>query len=149
VSRENVEAVRRQINDFFACRSEEDLEAWLGRAVEAWDPEIEFDTSEFPAPDLRGVSRGTRAVERWWRDWLAAWEAFEATYELHDAGDRVVALLAQRMRGRSSGVELPLWRYASVFTLRGGLITRWRVHRSQDEALAAAGLPRADSAGEA
>jgi len=138
--------VRRLIDNFFACRSDEDFERWLGRAAEAWDPEVEFDTSEYgAAPDLRGISRGRPAVDRWWREWLAAWEAFEADYELRGAGDRVVVLFSQRMRGRSSGIEVPLWRYGVVITLRNGLVTEWRVYRDQDDALAAVGLQAADA----
>lgn len=148
MSRESVESIRRLAEGFFACRSEEDFEGWLARAAERWDPEIEFDTSDFPFPDVRGISRGRQAVERWWHDWLAAWGTLEADYELRDAGDSVVLLLSQRMRGRSSGVEVPVWRYAAVITLRDGLITRWRIYASQDEALAAAGLPRRSPTGE-
>ena len=41
--------------------------------------------------------------------------------ELVDAGDRVVALIDQRMRGRSTGIELPFGKYAHVYTFRDGL----------------------------
>jgi hypothetical protein len=38
----------------------------------------------------------------------------------YDAGDRVVALFDQRMRGRSTGIEVALGKYALVYTSRTG-----------------------------
>ena len=59
-------------------------------------------------PDIGGVYRGIEGVRQFWREWLAAWETVQFEYELMDAGDRVVALIDQRMRGRSTGIEVPL-----------------------------------------
>ena len=66
------------------------------------------------------VYRGPRAFARFWRDWLAAWETRPVrAIELVDAGDRVVALIDQRMRGRSTGIEVPFGKYAQVYTFTG------------------------------
>jgi ketosteroid isomerase-like protein len=144
MSRENVELMRALVEDFRACTNELDWEAWLDRnAAELWDPNIEWDASaasEFGLLDLAGVYRGTDAVRRWWREWLAAWEIVEFEYELLDAGDRVVMLLDQRMRGRSTGIEVPFGKYAQVFTFRDGRIIHYKVYLNQSEALEAAGL---------
>lgn len=100
---------RGSIEDLLACRSESDWEGWLARAAELWDPDIEWDVSAYgDVPDIGGVYCGIEAVRQFWREWLAAWETLEFEYELIDAGDRVVALIDQRMRGT-------LHRYRSAF----------------------------------
>src|SRR3954454_23230873 len=100
MSRENVEAVRRSFDNFLAGGRD-----W---GADLLDPEIEWDASELPIPDIDEVYRGPEGVARFWRHWLAAWETVEFEYELIDAGDSVVSLIDQRMRGRSTGIEVPL-----------------------------------------
>ena len=68
-------------------------------------------------------------MSQFWRDWLGAWETVEFEYELVDAGDRVVALIDQRMRGRSTDIEVPLGKYAQVWTFRDGLVVHWKLVR--------------------
>ena len=87
-----------------------------------------------------GSTREPEGVRQFWRDWLAAWETVQFEYELVDAGDRVVALIDQRMRGRSTGIEVPFGKYAHVYTFGDGLIVHWKLYMSQAEALEAAGL---------
>jgi ketosteroid isomerase-like protein len=132
MSQENVELVRRAFEVFLAGKSE------FGR--ELADPEIEWDASEVPAPDINGVYTGIEAVRQFWREWLAAWETVQFEYELVDAGDRVVALIDQRMRGRSTRIEVPFGKYAQVYTFRDGLIVHWKLFMSQSKALEAVGL---------
>ena len=108
--------------------------------AELWDPEIELDASEAPVLDISGVYRGTEAVRQWWREWFAAWETLQFEYELVDAGDRVVMLLDLRMRGRSTGIEVPFGKHAWVSTFRDGLMVHQKLYMSQSEALEAAGL---------
>ncbi len=95
-----------------------------------------------PSPDCRisAVSTGAKTPcvgsgESGWRV-----ETLEFEYHLVDAGDRVVMLLEQRMRGRSTGIEVSLGKYAQVATFRDGLIFRWKLYLSQAEALKPAGL---------
>jgi hypothetical protein len=49
-------------------------------------------------------------------------------------------LLDLRMRGRSSGIEVPLGEHAWVTTFRDGLMIHSKLYMSQAEALEAAGL---------
>ena len=72
----------------------------------------------------------TRGRRQFWREWLAAWETVQFEYELIDAGDRVVALVDQRMRGRSTGIEVELGKYARVYTFRDGSIVHWKGYMS-------------------
>lgn len=142
VSAQNVEIVRRAFEDFRAGKSEFDSEGMLTKfsGEDLLDPNIEFDIPE-GTPDISGVHKGKDAVRRWWREWLAAWQPYEFEYELIDVGDRVVALVDQRMRGRSTGIEVPL-KFAHVITLRDGLWVHWKIYMSQSKALEAVGLRR-------
>jgi ketosteroid isomerase-like protein len=108
---------------------------------EILDPEIEWDASEIPVLDIGGIYRGPQGVRQFWREWLAAWETVQFEYELLDAGDHVVALIDQWMRGRSTGIEVPLGKYAHVYTFRDGLVVHWKLYMSQSAALKAVGLP--------
>jgi hypothetical protein len=140
VSQENVEAWRAHAEQLLACGSDADLEDWLARGADIWDPAIEWDTSEGDLPDGPAVYRGIEEVRQFWRDWVAAWETMDYDYELVDAKDSVVALIEQRLRGRSTGIELPAVQYAQVATFRNGLMVRWKLYFNQHEALKAVGL---------
>jgi len=126
-----VERLRAAFDNFLAGKSD--------FGPELLDPDIEWDASDIVF-DLSGVYHGAEAVKQYWRDWLAAWETVQFEYELVDAGDRVVALIDQRMRGRSSGIEVTLGKYAHVYTFKDGLIVHWKLYVSQSDALRAAGL---------
>src|SRR6266704_3775580 len=107
MSQSNVDRYRAWAEDFIACQNDSDWQGWISRTSEGWDPEIEWDASELQLPDV-GRYEGLQAAQQFWRDWLAAWETLVFDYELLDAGDKVVMLLEQRMRGRASGVEVSL-----------------------------------------
>src|SRR6476469_4118680 len=101
MSQENVETARATIEDFIAGKTEFDAGGALTRMAgeEHWHPDIELDVSEAVVPEMRGVFRGKEAVRRWWGEWLGAWETVEVEYELRDAGNSVVVLIDQQMRG--------------------------------------------------
>jgi hypothetical protein len=140
VSQENVEKLSALVEDFLAGTDESEREAMLTRIASLWDPEIEWDSSEIAVPDLAGVVRGREAVRRTWGEFLAAWENMRFEYELIDAGDSVLLLLDQRMRGRSTGIEVAFGMNAHVVTFKDRLIVRWKLYRSQSEALKVLGL---------
>jgi hypothetical protein len=143
MSRENVELLRGAWEDYLAGKADLDAEGTVIKlpGEDWWDPAIEWDASEARVPDLAGVYQGKDAVRRWWREWLAAWETLDFEYELVDAGDHVVALIDhQRMRGRSTDIEVSMGKYAQVATFREGLMVHWKVYLSQSEALEAVGL---------
>jgi hypothetical protein len=142
-----VELLRASIEAFRAGTSESDREAMLTKNAERSDPDpdIEMDTSEAPVLDVSGVYRGADADRRFWRDWLAAWEALQFDYELVDAGYRVVMLFDLRMRGRSTGIEVPFGKCAWAYTFRDGLIVHQKLYMSQSEALEAVGLSEQDA----
>lgn len=140
MSRANVELVRGAFEEFLAGKSEFDSDGMLTKlnSEDFWDPDIELDCPE-TLPDIGGIYRGVAEVRRWWREWLAAWETVEFQYELLDAGEDVVALIDQRMRGRFTSIEFPL-EYAHIITIRDGSWVRWKFCRTQSEALDAVSL---------
>ena len=109
MSQENVKLVRAAFEDFLAGKAEFDADGLLTKlpSERRWDPDIEWEAPEGVLPDMGGVYRGKEAVRGFWREWRAAWKLVKFEYELVDAGDRVVALIDQRMRGRSTGIEVP------------------------------------------
>jgi ketosteroid isomerase-like protein len=145
MSPENVELLRTAVEALRADTSELDWEATLAGAwIELWDPEIEWDASTHPLPDLAGVYHGIEPTLRWWREWLAAWRAVQVEYELIEAGDCVVGLFHQRMRGHYTDIDIASGKYAMVFTFRDGLIVHAKFYRRQSEALEAVGLRKSE-----
>jgi ketosteroid isomerase-like protein len=131
MSQENVELVSRA----FA--------AWLrgdDRWLDAIDPEIEWDFSAYPLPDLPEHGEGRENFARLLAEFRASWVHYEnAAKELIDAGDEVVAVLHETIRARGS--DVPLERdVAIVWTMREGRAVRYRAYRTREEALEAAGL---------
>jgi ketosteroid isomerase-like protein len=102
--------------------------------------DVDWDASEMGLPDLGdGHMRGREGVRRFWLAWLAAWENVSFQYVLHDAGDQVVAVIAdQQMRG--SEIEISSGSYAQLWTFKNGKVVRWKMYRDWKEALKAAGL---------
>src|SRR4029453_350379 len=140
MSRENVGRWRTAIEALRAA-SESDWEATLAAFAEYLDPEIEWDATAAPAPGLAGIYRGREGVRRFWEEGPGAWETLRWDYELIDAGDRAVQLIRdQRMRGRSTGIEVSVDQYANVASFRDGLMVRWKLYMSHAEALEAVGL---------
>jgi|GEM_PF-5492248 len=137
-----MELARRTLEDFIAGKSEFDAQGTLIKLAgeEHWHPDIELEVPEAVVPEMRGVFRGKDAVRRWWAEWLGAWETVEFEYELLDAGDRIVVLIDQRMRGRATGIEVSRGNYAQVGTYREGLLVHWRFYDDQSAALRATGL---------
>jgi ketosteroid isomerase-like protein len=151
MSQENVERLRQALDanrlllQPLSGASEFDVEAAISVMAELWDPEIDWDASETPVLDISGVYSGTDAVRQWWRDWYGAWETLEFEYELVDAEDYIVVLLDLRMRGRSTGMEVAVGKFAFVNTFRDGLIVHTKIYMSQSEALEAVGLSEQDA----
>src|SRR5215213_4823216 len=126
---ENLQVLRSAFEAFLSGRSD--------FGVGLLDPEVEWDASDLAAPDIAGVYRGAEGVRQFWREWLAAWDTVQFDYRLIDAGEHVLALIDQRMRGRSTGIVVPFGKYAHVYTFRNGLIVHWKGYMSHSEALAA------------
>jgi ketosteroid isomerase-like protein len=110
------------------------------------DPEIEFAYAGGPEPSrwtgLAGMAKG-------WRDWLRAWEHFRAEpveYKVLDS-ERILVLVHNSGRGRTSGLELEQRSAANLFEIRHGKVTRLVVYLDRALAFADLGLsPEGDAA---
>jgi hypothetical protein len=81
-----------------------------------------------------GVYRGVDGFREFVDGILEMWEAVEIhPQELLEAGERIVALIVLRGRGRE-GVEVSR-RGANVFTLRGDKVVEWIVGMDEREAM--------------
>jgi ketosteroid isomerase-like protein len=132
VSQENVERVREAFEAF--------LRRELRSGADILHPDVVWDATDSQIFDISRVYHGLEGVREFWREWLGAWETVEFDYELIEAGDHVVALIDQRMRGRSTHIDVPIGKYAQVYTFRDGLVVHWKLYESQSEALEAAGV---------
>jgi len=100
-----------------------------------FDPEMVMDT--FGMAEPMHADSYDEFVELM-RDWLGAWGrplTIEAE-RLIESGDRVLALVRWKGRGKGSGVEMEA-PGAHLWTFREGLVVRYEVYRDRDEARAA------------
>ena len=71
---------------------------------------------------------------------MGAWDEWKLELDsLHEAGDKVVALVRQHGRSKAAGMPVEM-SFAQVWTLRGGKQTRMDMYSDRAEALEAAGL---------
>jgi ketosteroid isomerase-like protein len=131
MSQENVEAFREVIKAI----NERGADAGL----DLLDAEIEFrEDPKFPEAQ---VYRGRDEVVRNFREFAASFDYYRFEIEdLRDAGgDKVMALLRERARGKASGLEVDR-RSGWVVTFRDGRVLRFEIFLDPAEALEAVGL---------
>ena len=103
------------------------------------DPEIEFTMVGGPDP---GSWTGVAGMAERWREWVNAWRDFQGApedYRVLDS-ERVLVLVRNRGRGRTSGLELVQQSVANLFQLRGGKVIKLIIYFDRDRALAELGL---------
>jgi ketosteroid isomerase-like protein len=133
MSQENVEVVRRSTEEWLRGN----LEGWL----ETIDPEIGWDISTHPLPDVPNRGRGREALMTdMLATYLSGWNDYSANIkEVSEAGEQVILVLRETATMRDTGV--PLERdLVQLWTVRDGRGTFLRVFRTKEEALQAAGL---------
>ena len=100
--------------------------------------ELVTDDAEFVIPDgmaNAGTYRGREGFESMIADWNEAWEVFRIEFdEPIEDGETVIVPITQYGRGRGSGVEIQM-SGAHLLRFRGGLLHRWRLCESREEAL--------------
>jgi ketosteroid isomerase-like protein len=132
MSRENVERVRQMIERFAAG----DRESWRYQFSE----DVTWDTTATAFTSAR-VYRGHDGLERFFIEWLGAWEEPSVELlELIDAGDSVISIFRWRGRGKTSGVEVDRTFFGVYDLDDDGKIVRYRQYETRDEALDAAGF---------
>ena len=133
MSEENVETVRRGFEHF--RRTGEFLE-------ETTAPHYVWDMSTFRGWPEQQTYEGIEGAREFIRTWTDAWEEWELDLEgLYDAGDKVVAVVRQRGRSKSTQLEVDMT-FAQVFTVEGGKVTRMQMYAGPEEGLAAVGLSK-------
>lgn len=119
-------------------------EAWakgdLEAVFEIFDPSIEWDTSHFEGWPENELYRGQAEVRRFFAEWLANWDRYEAgLHEVRDMGDRVLTLCWQRALGKGSSVPVEM-DWAQIITVRQGRILHIANYSDRAEALRAVEL---------
>jgi ketosteroid isomerase-like protein len=136
MSQENVELVRRGYERFQATGE-------FGRAGVTPDfvvPDFVWDMSKFRGWPEQQVYEGIEGARSFIRDWSDAWDDWEIEVDaFHDAGDKVVALVRQRGRSKTTGLPVDMF-FAQVWTVRDGKETRMEMYADPAEALKAVGL---------
>ena len=103
------------------------------------DPDVEWDMSAYPFPDLAGSYRGHEEVFGWWLRYFEAWE--ECGFEIlgvRDVNDEMVVTTRAWARGRGG---LTVERvFANVMRVRDGRLVRTQAFEDEEQALAAVGL---------
>ena len=143
MSQQNIELVRASLEAY----RQPEMMALLANGeldMSAIDPQVEWDASRLTEmiPDLAEVYRGHEGVRNYWQGWFEAWSNIEFEIEdIRDTGDEVVVLIRnQRQWGRHTRICTELPPYAQVFTIRDGVLVRWRTFPDQESALHAVGL---------
>jgi ketosteroid isomerase-like protein len=90
--------------------------------------------------DRAPIYAGAEGVQRFLDDWTGVWDHWEVEIEeLHDVGEKVVAILRQRGRSKMSRT-LVEGSIGQVWTLRDGKGARMDMYSDPREALNAVGL---------
>ena len=133
MSEENVEIVRR-VTDVMDA---EGFEAALPVFLEAAHPDVEW--REDPAWPGSAHYRGVEQVRQVILDRMDTLDFDQQTEDLISVGDKVVALVRWRGRGKASGAQGEI-SLAIVWTVRERAITRLEFFLDRAEALEAVGL---------
>ena len=106
----------------------------LSVVAELLHPEIEWHEPG-DSPEA-GTHQGRDSFERFLRGWMDSFDGFRVVpEEVVERGDKVIAVVRQSGRGRTSGVEVNA-RLAHVWTVSEGRAVRWESVPRPDEALA-------------
>ncbi|HWH45420.1 MAG TPA: nuclear transport factor 2 family protein [Thermoleophilaceae bacterium] len=112
-----------------------DRDCW--RRVFAED--IVWDVSRDQIPG-EPTYHGHDGVERFFVEWLGAWEGYEfEQLELLESGPYVMSVFRQSGRGKGSGIDIDRT-FHGVYEVRDGLVVSYTGFARRDEALEATGL---------
>ena len=138
MSRENVEF----LEGLFAGAADLDKKAMLDALPDlipqVCDPDIEW--VEDPRRADRRVYRGHEGVRESWERWLENFDEYGFEIErIDDCGEKVLVIGREEGRGTASGATIGQ-RIYSVYSFRGGKISRYEEFYEKGDALDAAGL---------
>lgn len=126
----NVELAR----DALDAMNRRDLD-WL---IAHCDPDVEMHMHGVAGEPVLYI--GASGIRDYFSDMAEIWESIEFSAEdIRDLGERVLIIIANRLRGRGSGLDVEA-SVGCVFELRGGVVTEMRSYSEVADALAAVGL---------
>jgi ketosteroid isomerase-like protein len=133
VSQRNVELVE----SVFAAWNRGDIAAFVSHVA----PDVAWLEVSGRPESAGSEYYGRERLRRSLQDLFEAWESYRLEVERMEAiDDRVLAIVREVARGRTSGVEIDGgWGY--VITVGEGMIARVEAYRDAARALQAAGLP--------
>ncbi len=128
-------AIAALIESAFAAFNRGDIAGFADHASEDVTGVEWSGRPEGPDGERHGRDRMRRSLE----DLFDAWESYSLELErVEEAGDRVLALVRETARGRSSGVEVDS-RWGYILTVDNGEIVRVDAYRDPEQASAAFG----------
>ena len=131
MSQENVEIVRRGYEYFGTTRD---------FRPEGFHDDFVWDMSTFRGWPERQTYHGIEGAREFMAAWLDAWEEWELVVEeLYETGVKVVAVLAQRGRAKTSGLPVEM-HFVQVWTFDDGKQIRMEMYADAEQALEAVGL---------
>jgi ketosteroid isomerase-like protein len=131
MTRENVEIIQRGYAHFAATG---DFRPEIIASDFVWD------MSHFRGWPEQPTYEGIEGARSFLRDWLDAWDDWEVEVEaFHDAGDKVVVIVHQHGRSKTTGLRVDMV-FGQVWTIRDGKQARMEMYADPAEALEAAGL---------
>lgn len=131
MSRENLDLIRRLWD---AAERRDSVEVFA-----LYHPDIVWTSHEWGPLQPDGRFEGHDGVRRFFRDWLEAFETYEARADSFvEAGEQIVVGYRVIGRGTGSGVDVEMERW-NLYTLADGLVTRVEVFENRERALDAAG----------
>jgi ketosteroid isomerase-like protein len=108
--------------------------------AEGFAPGFVWDMSNYEGWPEEQRYEGVDGANRFIDDWVGAWDDWELEIqETYDAGDKVVVVVSQRGRARTTGMALDMV-FAQIWTIRDGRLTRMDMYSDPSEALKAVGL---------
>jgi ketosteroid isomerase-like protein len=129
MSQENVEIVRRAYEAFDSGDAT--------TALSLFDLDVTMDATH--RVDGR-VGHGHQEMIEILAEWMGTWDEWQQEVEeIRDLGDQVLVVSTQSGVGAGSGVG---WknRFAMLYEIKNGTITRWTIYDDLVEALEAVGL---------
>ncbi|HMC06249.1 MAG TPA: nuclear transport factor 2 family protein [Solirubrobacterales bacterium] len=135
MSQENVDWIRRMFDEF--GWSPAGIEEASRAGLVAPNVELDFSALYFDGPVVRGLEEWRRAfadTAPWGRSLTFEPERF---FEIDD--ERVLVFMRVTARGEGSGVPVEN-RVAHEYTIRDGVLARWKGYADRSQALEAAGL---------
>jgi ketosteroid isomerase-like protein len=124
---QNVEIIHRM----YEARDAGDAEGTMA----CFHPEVVLDAT---VRMDSGIVHGREELGRIIGEWVEAFDEWrEEIHEIRDLGSQVYVVATQRGRAKGTGVEVES-RYALLYEVEGGQITRMAMFSGEAEALAAA-----------